>query len=175
LVVAGIALRRLRTRTARAALARAKRSARIASIPALTAEVENACLVLNRPAARLLARGKERLLLLEEVETLLESKTLIVDACRHVVRDPGAVAPMIPAQIVPLRLLVASFRDQSFRRRSGIPYGPNQDHFPKAYDRVSFTQLIRDHGMGVHQSKLYIQVNAFDPGSMWVGYFFTGP
>jgi hypothetical protein len=51
-----------------------------------------------------------------------------------------------------------------------IPYGPNQDHFPKAYDRMSLTQLIRDHGMGVRQSKLYIQVNAFeafDPGSSW--------
>src|SRR3954471_20521608 len=62
LVVAGIAMRRLRTRTARAALARAERAARDAGIPALTAEVENASLVLSTPAARLIARGKERLL-----------------------------------------------------------------------------------------------------------------
>ena len=42
LVVAGIAMRRLRTRAARAALARAGRAARQAAIPALTAEVESA-------------------------------------------------------------------------------------------------------------------------------------
>src|SRR5471030_3377497 len=39
LVLAGIAMRRVRTGTARAALARARRAARIADIPALTAEV----------------------------------------------------------------------------------------------------------------------------------------
>jgi hypothetical protein len=87
LVVAGIAIRRLRTKTARAALARAERAARDADIPALTAEVESAALVLNTPAARLIARGQERLLLLEEVEALLASGALVVDACRYVVRD----------------------------------------------------------------------------------------
>src|SRR4030088_1984059 len=44
LVVAGIAMRRLRTKTARAALARAGRAARDADIPALTAAGERACL-----------------------------------------------------------------------------------------------------------------------------------
>src|ERR1700724_3709676 len=58
LVVAGIAIRRLRTKTALAALARAKRAARHACIPALTAEIENASLVLKRPAARLIASGE---------------------------------------------------------------------------------------------------------------------
>src|SRR5206468_1512833 len=87
LLVAGIAMRRLRTKEARAALARAERAARHAGIPALTAEVESALTVLNTPAARLIARGEERLLLLEEVEALLASKAFIVDACRHVVRD----------------------------------------------------------------------------------------
>src|SRR5271165_2166189 len=87
LVVAGIAMRRLRTKTARAALARAEHAAHHARIPALTAEVESASLVLNTPAARLIARGEERLLLLEEVEALLASGALVVDACRHVVRD----------------------------------------------------------------------------------------
>ena len=53
LVVAGIAMRRLRTKAARAALARAERAARHAGIAALTAEVERASLVLNTPAARL--------------------------------------------------------------------------------------------------------------------------
>jgi hypothetical protein len=87
LVAAGIALRRLRTKTARAALARAASAAGDARIPALTAEVESASLVLNTPAARLIAKGESRLLLLEDVEALLASKALVVDACRHVVRD----------------------------------------------------------------------------------------
>ena len=101
LVVAGIAMRRLRARMARSALARAAHAAQQAAIPALTAEVEGAALILNTPAARLIARGEERPLLLDEVEALLASKALVVDACRHAVREaktagvarkpPGAV------------------------------------------------------------------------------------
>ncbi len=91
LVVAGIGLRRLDTKAARAALTRAKHAAHEAGIPALTAEVESTSLVMNKPAARLIARGEERLLLLEDVEALLASNTLVVDACRHVVREAGRV------------------------------------------------------------------------------------
>jgi hypothetical protein len=91
LVVAGIAMRRLHTRVARAALARAERAARLAGIPALTAEVASALLVLNTPAARVVANGEERVLLLDEVEALLASKAFVVDACRHVVRDESKV------------------------------------------------------------------------------------
>src|SRR5438552_17573180 len=91
LVVAGIAIRRVRTKAARAALARAGQAARDAGIPALMAEVESASRVLNTPAARLIAHGDERPLLLEDVETLLASKALIVDGCRHVVRDARTV------------------------------------------------------------------------------------
>ena len=94
LVVAGIAMRRLQTKTARAALERAAHAARHAGIPALTAEVESAFLVLNTPAARLIARGEERPLLLDEVEALLASKALIVDACRHAVRDADTVVSL---------------------------------------------------------------------------------
>jgi hypothetical protein len=86
LVVAGIAMRRLRTKEARAALVLAGRAARLAGIPALTAEVEIALRALSTPSARLITRGEERLLVLEEVEVLLGSKALVVDACRHVVR-----------------------------------------------------------------------------------------
>ena len=53
LIVAGIAVRRLRTKTVRAALARAERAARESRIPALKAEVETAAQVLVTPAARL--------------------------------------------------------------------------------------------------------------------------
>jgi hypothetical protein len=91
LVVAGVAMRRLRTEAARAALARAQRAARQACIPALAAEVETASLVLNTPAARLIAGGGERLLLLKDVEALLASEAFVVDACRHVVRQAGTV------------------------------------------------------------------------------------
>ncbi|HVG10623.1 MAG TPA: helix-turn-helix domain-containing protein [Thermoanaerobaculia bacterium] len=94
LVVAGIAMRRLRTEEARAALARAERAARQACIPALTAEVESASLVLSTPAARLIAGGEERLVLLEEVEALLASKAFVVDACRHAVRDAQTVVSL---------------------------------------------------------------------------------
>src|SRR5262249_48707596 len=94
LVVAGIAMRRLRTKAARAALARAKLAARQARIPPLTAEVQSASLVLNTPAARLVAKGEERLLLLEGVEALLASKALVVDACRHVVSEAGTVVSL---------------------------------------------------------------------------------
>ena len=90
LVRAGIAMRRLRTEVARAALARAASAAHAAGIPALTAEVERASLVLSTPAARLIAGGRERLLLLGDVEALLASDALIVDACRNVVRHAGA-------------------------------------------------------------------------------------
>ena len=91
LIVAGIAMRRLRTQAARAALTRAERAAHQAGIAALTAEVESASRVLNTPAARLIAHGEERPLLLEDVEALLASHALVVDACRFVVRNADTV------------------------------------------------------------------------------------
>jgi len=94
LVVAGIAVRRLRTKAARAALARAVRAAREAGIPALTAEVERALLVLRTPAARVIAGGRERLVLLDRVEALLASNTFVVDACRHAVRHDRRIVAL---------------------------------------------------------------------------------
>jgi hypothetical protein len=143
LVVAGIAMRRLRTKTARAALARAARAARAACIPALTAEVESAFLVLNTPAARRITRDGERPLLLEDVEALLASKALIVDACRYVVRDEGKVVSLATRPVlfallrtlgeawpgdVPRAALVArAFRakraDESYRARLRVEVG----------------------------------------------------
>jgi tetratricopeptide (TPR) repeat protein len=91
IVVAGIAIRRLRIKMARTALTEAERAARLAGIPALLAEIESAARVLDAPAARLIAPSEERLLLLDEVEALLSSGALVVDACRHVVRDTNTV------------------------------------------------------------------------------------
>jgi hypothetical protein len=87
LIVAGIAIRRVQTGTARDALEKARAAALQAAIPALTAEVESALLVLKTPAARLISRGETRVMLLEEVEALFASKALVIDACRYTVRD----------------------------------------------------------------------------------------
>jgi hypothetical protein len=94
LVVAGIAMRRLRTKVARAALVRAGRAAHEANIPTLTAEVDSAYFALNTPAARLITRGEERLLRLEDVEAVLESDALVVDACRRAVRGADKVVSL---------------------------------------------------------------------------------
>jgi DNA-binding transcriptional ArsR family regulator len=111
LVLAGIAVRRLRTRVARAALARAGSAARQASIPALTAEVEIASRVLATPAARLIAPGIQRQLLLGEVEALLASNALVVDACRHAVRQKGRLVSLAkrPVLFVLLRALAEAW------------------------------------------------------------------
>jgi DNA-binding winged helix-turn-helix (wHTH) protein len=93
-VVAGIAMRRLRTKEARAALARAEHAAHQAGITTLMAEVESATRILNTPAARLIARGKERLLLLKDVEALLASKAIVVDACRNLVRHDDTLVSL---------------------------------------------------------------------------------
>ncbi|KGV33398.1 DNA-binding protein [Burkholderia pseudomallei] len=94
LIVAGIALRRIETKPARAALARAERAARDAGIPALAAEVKRAFRVLDTPAARLVARGQTRALRLDEVEAWRASASLVVDACRRVVHDARATVPL---------------------------------------------------------------------------------
>lgn len=91
LVLAGIAMRRLRARPARDALDRAERAARALRIPPLQAEVAAAIGQFEAPAARRVAGGEPRLLGLAEVEALMASDTFLVDACRHVVRR-GAVA-----------------------------------------------------------------------------------
>jgi hypothetical protein len=94
LMVAGIAMRRLRTKVAREALARARRAAREARVPALMAEVEAASVGLTAPAARMIAGRRVRTLRLGEVETLLAGKGLLVDGCRRVVRAGNAVVSL---------------------------------------------------------------------------------
>ncbi len=94
LASAAIATRGLRIQVAREAITRAGQAAREAAIPALAAEVAGAARVLAAPAARVIAGGKDRLLRLEEVERLLESGALIVDACRLAVRDATTVVPL---------------------------------------------------------------------------------
>jgi hypothetical protein len=143
LVVAGIAIHRLRIGAARAALERAQLAARQARIPALTAEVESALKALATPAARLVARGKERLLALDQVETLLASTALVVDACRHAVRQQETVIPLArrpvlfalaralgeawpgdaPRQVLIARAFGSAFTDESYRARLRVEVG----------------------------------------------------
>ncbi len=143
LAVAGIAIRRLRTQAARDALERAERAAREADIPALTAEVASASVLLNTPAARLITQGAERLLLLEDVEALLASGAFVVDACRHIVRQAAtvislanrpvlfallrALAEAWPGDVPRAALLARAFRakhaDESHRARLRVEVG----------------------------------------------------
>ncbi|MGQ0751385.1 MAG: hypothetical protein ACT4PS_12685 [Betaproteobacteria bacterium] len=86
LVAFELALRRGCTAPARAALARARAAAYRSGIEPLRAEVEHAQHTLSLPVARLIARGEERPLALAEIETMLASRHLVVDACRRVAR-----------------------------------------------------------------------------------------
>jgi hypothetical protein len=143
LIVAGIAVRRIRTADARAALRRATRAVRDAGIPALTAEVEQAVDVLRAPAARLIAQDTERLVPLDEVEALLASHALVVDACRNVVRQgskhvPLATRPVLfalartlaeawpgdaPRDVLIARAFGSKFTDESHRARLRVEIG----------------------------------------------------
>lgn len=143
LVVAGIAIRRIRTKEARAALARARRAARHAGIAALDAEIESASLALETPAARLIAHGGERMLLLGEVEALFGSGTLVVDACRYAVRDARTTISLarrpvlftlvralgeawpadVPRHVLVARAFRAKHADESYRARLRVEIG----------------------------------------------------
>lgn len=143
LVIAGIAMRRLQTKAARAALDRAKHAARLARIPALMAEVEGASRVLNTPAARLITQGEDRLLLLEEVEVLMRSKALVVDSCRYVVRQGSTAVSLarrpvlfalaqalgeawpgdVPREVLLARAFGARLADESHRARLRVEIG----------------------------------------------------
>ncbi len=106
LVAAGIAIRRIRTEPAKAALERARQAATDARIPALSTEVDRAAQAFGAPAARLVTCGKERLLHLEDIERLLASDTLIVDTCRNVVRGGTTIVPLITRPVL-LKLMRA--------------------------------------------------------------------
>ena len=143
LLAAGIALRRLQTKVARAALARATLAASQAGIPALIAEVETASLLLSTPAARLIASGAERTLLLADVEALRTSKALVVDACRYVVREAGTAVSLasrpvlfqlaralgeawpedVPRHVLLARAFGAKLADESHRARLRVEVG----------------------------------------------------
>jgi hypothetical protein len=94
LAAAEVALRSLRTAPARAALARAFDAAERARVPALLAEVAEARAALDRPAARRFQAGHDQPLRLDEVEALLASGALVVDACRRGLRAGTTWLPL---------------------------------------------------------------------------------
>ena len=143
LVVAGIAIRRLHTKAASDALVRAARAAAASGVPALIAEVESAALALKAPAARLIERNKERKLRLDEVEALLASPALVIDACRHTVRRGKTVVSLatrpvlfalarslgeawpddVPRDVLLARVFGARHVDESHRARLRVEIG----------------------------------------------------
>jgi hypothetical protein len=159
LAIAGVATRRLRIRVARDALTEAQQAARQAGIPALTAEVESAARVLTTPAARVIADGKDQLLLLEGVEALHVSGALIVDACRLGVRDATTTVSLArrpvlfalvralgeawPLDVSRDALVARAFRgkraDESYRARLRVEVGRLRKELRKLA-RVSATQ-----------------------------------
>jgi hypothetical protein len=143
LVVAGLAMRRLRTKAARAALDEAARAAHDAGIPALVAEVESASLALDAPAARRITRGEQKALRLDEVEALFASTAFVVDTFRYAVRQAGQFVPLAsrpvlfalaralaeawPGDVARDTLIARAFRgkeaDESYRARLRVEMG----------------------------------------------------
>jgi hypothetical protein len=125
------------------ALARAERASRQARIASLAVEVESAARVLDMPTARLITHGQVRILRLDDIEALLGSKTLVVDACRRVVCHAGkvisletrpilfalarALAEAWPGDVSRTALLAWAFRakhvDESHRARLRVEVG----------------------------------------------------
>lgn len=143
LVVAGIAIRRIRAEPAREALYRAQRTAAAFGNAALKAEVDRAIRAFEVPAARLVSRNAERLLRLDEVEAFIASRMLVIDVCRKVVRADEAIVflasrPILfallrvlgeawPQDTTREELLVRAFRareaDESHRVRLRVEIG----------------------------------------------------
>jgi DNA-binding winged helix-turn-helix (wHTH) protein len=157
MVVAGIAVRRVQATAARLALSRAARAARQAGIPALAAEVEAASRELTLPAARLIAKGTERNLRLDEVEALLSSSTLVMDACRFTAREGDvqielakrpvlfaiarALAESWPEDVSRETLVARAFRakrvDDTYRARLRVEVGRLRGMLRKLADVVA--------------------------------------
>jgi tetratricopeptide (TPR) repeat protein len=143
LVVAGIAMRRIEAAPARAALDQAAQAAARTGIAALAAEVEQAQRTFDAPAARLVTHDSIRLLGLAEVEALIASGTMIVDACRTAIRAGNCVIPLAsrpvlfalartlaeawPQDVTRETLLARAFRareaDESHRARLRVEIG----------------------------------------------------
>lgn len=143
LAEAELALRALRIREARLALIQALAAARHTGVAALIAETEQLHALLDRPAARRIDAGVEQPLRLGEVEDLLASPTLVIDACRRAIRGEGlqvglarrpvlfvlarALAEAWPGDVDRATLILRAFRtrhpDETHRARLRVELG----------------------------------------------------
>ncbi len=117
LAAAGIAIRRIHTEAARLSIARARKAAGEAGIASLAAEVDAVGRILEQPAARLIRRGGNRILLLDDVEALLSSDDFILDCCRSMVRSGGRAIGLgsRPVLLTLLRSLSESWPEEVSR------------------------------------------------------------
>lgn len=143
LAEAELALRALRIRDARLALIQALEAARRTGVAALIAETEQLHAMLDRPATRRIDAGVEQPLRLGEVEDLLASPTLVIDACRRAIRGEGlevglarrpvlfvlarALAEAWPGDVDRATLILRAFRtrhpDETHRARLRVELG----------------------------------------------------
>jgi hypothetical protein len=100
LATAELALRTMQSAAARSALGRAHQAAYRSGIPALIGEVAQARNALERPAARRIGGGAAVPLKLHEVEALLASDALVLDACRRGLVLRGAWQPLVRRPIL---------------------------------------------------------------------------
>ncbi|MFV3371342.1 helix-turn-helix domain-containing protein [Pseudomonas sp. NY15435] len=139
LIAAGLAVRRLQAGEARTTLRLAADAAAASGIPALCAEVDQAVHILDAPAARRIDRQTTRLLSLDEVESLLRSDALVIDACRNRIGDLAlgsrpvlfalarALAEAWPVDVSRVELIGRVFRtrqpDETHRARLRVEMG----------------------------------------------------
>ncbi len=145
---ADVALRRALAGEARQALDRARAAAQRTGIPMLLAEIEHSTRALTVPAARLLGGGAERLLTLDEVEQVLGSADVVVDACRRCVRAGDRMLPLArrPVLFALVRALAEAWpgdvsRETLIERAFGTTR-PNESH--RARLRVELGRLRRE-------------------------------
>ena len=117
LVGAGIAMRRIRAGSARAAIDKARQAARETGIPSLAAEADGALHALEAPAARLIGRHEQRMIGLAGVEALIGSGALVVDACRKLVRVGATAVPLAgrPVLFALARALAETWPEDALR------------------------------------------------------------
>lgn len=139
LIAAGLAVRRLQAGEARTTLRMAADAAAASGIPALCAEVDQAVHILDAPAARRIDRQTTCLLSLDEVERLLLSDALVIDACRNRIGDLAlgsrpvlfararALAEAWPVDVSRVELIGRVFRtrhpDETHRARLRVEMG----------------------------------------------------
>ncbi|WP_431101623.1 helix-turn-helix domain-containing protein [Roseateles noduli] len=143
LAAAELAMRSLRSRDALQAVERALAAARRSGVPALITEAVELRAALDQPVARRIDAGEGRALTLDEVEDLLRSPALVVDACRRAIRGAGlaidlarrpmlftlarALAEAWPGDVGRETLILRAFRtkypDETHRARLRVELG----------------------------------------------------